>query len=167
MQRPSEPAIGHWVPVVASVASTARLMQTRWPSCVEDEGAAVSGYVLAPDEGDTYDWRGARVLIKASGAVTAGQLGVMESIYPPGLSVPTHIHPGEDEMLYVLDGELNGFCDEDRWTAVTGSFVFVPRDRPHSFVVVGDKPARAIVITGPAVLDGQVAATGTPVGRQS
>ena len=123
----------------------------------------VSGFVRAPGEGDAYDWRGARVVIKASGDDTAGQLGVMESSYPPGLSVPAHVHAGEDEMLYVLDGELQGFCDGDSWTATPGSFVFVPRDRRHGFVVTSEGPARALVIVGPPRLDGQVVATGVPV----
>ena len=125
----------------------------------------VSGYVRAADEGDAYDWHGARVVVKASGADTFGQLAVMDSTYPPGLSVPAHAHAGEDEMFYVLDGELSGFCDDDRWTAAAGSFVFVPRDRPHGFVVTSAGPARALVIVGPPRLDGQVAATGTPVDR--
>ncbi len=77
----------------------------------------VSGYVRAADEGDAYDWHGARVVVKASGADTFGQLAVMDSTYPPGLSVPAHVHAGEDEMFYVLDGELAAFCDDDRWTA--------------------------------------------------
>jgi quercetin dioxygenase-like cupin family protein len=123
----------------------------------------VSGYVHAPHEGAAYDWRGARVVIKAAGADTLGQLAVMESSYPPGLSVPAHVHVGEDEMLYVLDGELRGFCDDEQWTATPGSFVFVPRNRPHGFVVTGDGPARALVIVGPARLDSQVVAGGTPV----
>jgi quercetin dioxygenase-like cupin family protein len=126
---------------------------------------AVGGYVRAANEGDAYDWRGARVVIKASGEDTFGQLGVMESTYPPGLSVPAHTHAGEDEMFYLLDGELRGFCDDDRWTATSGSFVFVPRDRPHGFVVTSDGPARALVIVGPSRLDRQVVANGTPVPR--
>lgn len=123
----------------------------------------MSGYVFAAHEGDAYDWRGTRVVIKASGEDTFGQLGVMESTYPPGLAVPMHVHAGEDEMFYVLEGELRGFCDDDRWKATSGSFVFVPRDRPHGFTVTGDAPARALVIVGPSVLDRQIAATGTPV----
>jgi quercetin dioxygenase-like cupin family protein len=59
----------------------------------------------------------------------------MESIYPPGLTVPAHLHDGEDEMFYLLTGELTGYCDQDSWTARAGSFVFVPRDRPHGFTV--------------------------------
>ena len=51
---------------------------------------AMSGYVHRVDEGATYDWRGARGVIKASAEDTFGQLGVMESTYPPGLAVPSH-----------------------------------------------------------------------------
>ena len=124
---------------------------------------AMSGYLHGIDEGAAYDWRGARVVIKASSKDTSGQLGVMESTYPPGLSVPSHHHAGEDEMLYVLAGEMQGFCDDSHWTATAGSFVFVPRDRPHGFVVTSDVPARALVIVGPPRLDGQIANNGTPI----
>lgn len=125
----------------------------------------MSGYVHGVGEGTAYDWRGARIVIKASGADTAGQLSVMESTYPPGLSVPAHTHADEDEMFYVLAGELQGFCDDNHWTATPGTFVLVPRDRPHGFVVTSDEPARALVIVGPPSLDAQIAATGTLVPR--
>ena len=118
------------------------------------------GFVLGPGEGPAYGFHGARVVIKASGEQTSGQLGVMESTYPPGLSVHTHVHPGEDEMFYLLAGELTGYCDEDRWTAQAGSFVFVPRGHPHSFMVTSDGPATALVIAGPSQLDGQIVARG-------
>jgi quercetin dioxygenase-like cupin family protein len=123
----------------------------------------MSGYVLAAHEGDAYDWHDARVVIKASGDETRGQLGVMESTYPPGLSVHRHTHRGEDEMFYVLDGELRGSCGDDEWTATPGSFVFVPRNCPHSFEVTGDGPARVLVIVGPSKLDREVAENGTRV----
>jgi|RhiMetdeSRZDD1v2_1073273.scaffolds.fasta_scaffold1279886_2 quercetin dioxygenase-like cupin family protein len=126
----------------------------------------MSGFARAAHEGDAYDWRGARVVIKASGDDTHGQLAVMEAIYPPGLSVPAHVHDGEDEMFYLLAGELRGFCDDDRWTATPGSFVFVPRDRPHGFVVTSAEPARGLVIVGPARLDRSVVTNGLPVRDQ-
>lgn len=123
----------------------------------------MAGFVLRPNQGTAYDFHGARVVIKASGNDTLGQLGVMESVYPPGLSVPTHVHEGEDEMFYLLAGELSGFCGHERWIVRPGSFVFVPRDRPHGFTVTSSTPARALVVTGPAQLDRQIAATGTPL----
>jgi quercetin dioxygenase-like cupin family protein len=120
----------------------------------------MSGFVRAIGTGPTYEWNGARVTIKASSTDTLDHLAVLEFSYPAGLSVHSHIHVGEDEMFYLLDGELSGFCDGDEWTAGPGSFVFVPRDRPHGFVVVGSQPARALVVVGPARLDQQVAASG-------
>jgi quercetin dioxygenase-like cupin family protein len=122
----------------------------------------MSGFALGPGEGRAHDFHGASVVIKASGADTLGQLAVMEFTYPPALSVHPHVHDGEDEMFYLLDGELSGYCGDDRWTATAGSFVFVPRDRLHGFTVTSDRPARAIVITGPPRLDRQIAARGTP-----
>ncbi len=122
-----------------------------------------SGFVLGPGEGPAYGFHGSAVVIKASGEHTLGQLGVMEAVYPSGLAVHEHVHAGEDEMFYVLDGEMAVFCGEDRWTVSAGGFVFVPRDRPHGFTVTGAGPARALVITGPSRLDGQIAARGEPV----
>jgi quercetin dioxygenase-like cupin family protein len=121
----------------------------------------MSGFVLGPGEGRAHDFHGASVVIKASGGDTVGQLGVLEFSYPPGLSVHPHVHAGEDEMFYVLDGELSGYCGDDHWTATAGSFVFVPRDQVHGFTVTGDTTARAVVITGPPRLDHQIAARGT------
>jgi len=122
-----------------------------------------SGFVLGPGEGPAYGFHGSAVVIKASVEQTSGQLGVMESAYPPGLSVHEHVHEGEDEMFYLLEGEMAVFCGEERWTVSAGGFVFVPRDRPHGCTVTSAGPARALVITGPSRLAGQVAARGEPV----
>ena len=127
----------------------------------------MTGFVLGPGEGPAYDFHGAGVVIKASGGDTLGQLAVMESAYPPGRSVRAHVHAGEDEMFYLLAGELSGFCGEDRWTATPGTFVFVPRDCQHGFEVTSAEPARAIVVTGPPRLDGQIAAAGRRLGPAS
>src|SRR5262249_32776121 len=54
-------------------------------------------------------------------------VAVIDSLYPAGLSVPGHRHDGEDEMFYLLAGAVELFCEDDRWTAGPGDFVFVPR----------------------------------------
>jgi quercetin dioxygenase-like cupin family protein len=120
----------------------------------------MSGFLLPATGGETYLWHGAQVTIKASGRDTSGQLAVMESVYPVGLSVPSHVHEGEDEMFYLLEGKLEGFCEDHRWVAGPGDFVFVPRDRRHGFVVADDMPARALVIVGPPNVDSSVVSGG-------
>jgi quercetin dioxygenase-like cupin family protein len=117
-------------------------------------GVMTSGFILGPGEGPAYGFHGSAVVIKASGEHTLGQIGVMESAYPPGLSVHEHVHADEDEMFYLLEGELSVFCGEDRWIVSADSFVFVPRGHSHGFSVTSAGPSRALVITGPARLDG-------------
>jgi mannose-6-phosphate isomerase-like protein (cupin superfamily) len=68
------------------------------------------------------------------------------------------MHAGEDEMFYLLSGELVGYCGDENWTATAGRFVFVPRDQVHGYTVTGDAPAWALVITGPPKLDRLIAA---------
>ena len=123
----------------------------------------MSGFALAPGDGPAYLFHGATVVFKAAGEQTLGQLAVMESTYPAGLSVQEHVHAGEDEMFYLLAGELSVFCEQRRWTVTAGGFVFVPRDSPHGFTVTGSEPARALVVTGPAQLDRQIAEHGQPI----
>ena len=126
----------------------------------------MSGYIYPARSGPTFECHGARIAIKASGQDTHGQLAVMESTYPAGLSVSEHFHDGEDEMFFLLEGRLQVWCDGKEWTAEPGSFVFVPRNRPHSFTVTGDSPARALVVLGPPNLDRQIAKSGIPVVEQ-
>lgn len=123
----------------------------------------MSFFVRGAGRGDTYEFGGARFTVKASGSDTEGRVGVMEQSGPAGLTVPPHTHDGEDEMFYVLEGELRGFCGTERFTATAGDFIFLPRDVEHGFEIVGDRPARALTICGPARFDALVVDRGTPV----
>jgi quercetin dioxygenase-like cupin family protein len=122
----------------------------------------LAGFVLGPTEGRAYGFHGSTVVMKATGATTLGQLAVMEATYPVGLSVHEHVHDGEDEMFYLLAGEISISCEADSWVAGPGSFVFVPRNCRHGFVVTSAEPASALVITGPPRLDRQIADRAEP-----
>lgn len=123
----------------------------------------MSGFVRPAGSGDRFDLGGAVFTVKATGADTQGRVAVMEQEGQPGLEVPPHTHDGEDEMFYLLAGALEGFCGERRFTAVAGDFLFLPRDVEHGFSVVGDEPARALTIVGPARFDHLVMTQGTPL----
>ncbi|MFC5139984.1 cupin domain-containing protein [Actinomycetospora rhizophila] len=123
----------------------------------------MSFFVKGAGEGDRYGFGGAVFTVKASGTDTEGRVGVMEQAAPGGLTVPPHTHEGEDEMFYVLEGEVRGFCGDERFTAATGAFIFLPRDVEHGLEVVGDRPARVLTIVGPARFDALVVSQGTPL----
>jgi mannose-6-phosphate isomerase-like protein (cupin superfamily) len=124
--------------------------------------AAQAGYLLGPDEGDRYWFLGTLMTVKAGGAQTDGALTLIEQLAPAGFAPPPHVHLREDEAFYILEGELRVTCGERSWNAPADSFVFLPKGVPHTFAVVGDRPARLLQITAPAQFERFVAAVGKP-----
>jgi mannose-6-phosphate isomerase-like protein (cupin superfamily) len=59
---------------------------------------------------------------------------------------------GEDECFAVLDGELSVRCGGEIFDAPRGSFVFLPRGRPHRFWA-RDRPARLLLIAVPGGIE--------------
>jgi mannose-6-phosphate isomerase-like protein (cupin superfamily) len=112
----------------------------------EESGSAV---VVGPGEGEAIWFLNSRMTVKATGETTRGAYGLIESVIPPGFSPPMHIHHRDDESYFVLDGRLTVRCGDDTYSATAGSYVFLPRDVPHTFVVEGDKPARWLTLTTP------------------
>ena len=88
--------------------------------------------------------------MKASQHSTGGALSVFETTVEGG--PPLHVHDREDECFYVLDGELSVRCGGDVFDAPAGSFVFLPRGRPHRFWT-RDKPARLLLIAVPGGIE--------------
>jgi quercetin dioxygenase-like cupin family protein len=90
-----------------------------------------------------------RMTIKAFAEDTGGAFGLIESRIAAGASPPLHIHRREDESFYVLAGRIRFRCGEEDILAGPGSFVFLPRDVPHTFVVEGDDEARVLTLMTP------------------
>jgi len=105
----------------------------------------LAGYVIPPGSGVAGD-----PSLKASQRSTGGALSVFETTI--GTGPPLHVHDREDECFYVLDGELSIRCGSDTFNASAGSFVFLPRGRPHRFWAK-DQPARLLLITIPGGIE--------------
>jgi uncharacterized protein (TIGR02246 family) len=87
--------------------------------------------------------------LRATAQTTHGGFGLVESVMPPGFASPYHTHQLEDEAFYVVEGDMAFVCD-GQWTiAGPGTFVFGPRNLPHGFKVVGDAPARMLLLCSP------------------
>jgi quercetin dioxygenase-like cupin family protein len=80
--------------------------------------------------------------VKAAADATGHALGLVETSIPPGHSTPLHVHREEDEAFYVLSGTVDFICGDERFRGTAGAFAYLPRDVPHSFLGVGDEPAR-------------------------
>ena len=72
----------------------------------------------------------------------------------PGRKGPdTHVHTDEDDVFYVLDGELTFLLPDGEVPAPAGTFVLVPPGVEHTFANRTDTPVRVLNIHAPAGFD--------------
>jgi quercetin dioxygenase-like cupin family protein len=113
--------------------------------------AQLSPFWRAPGTGPTLDVLGVTHIDIAKGNDTGHQFSVWESIVPAGAGAPAHTHAREDEVFYVLSGEvlfeIEGAADPLRLCA--GGFLFAPRNRRHAYRNIGTVAARLLVFVIP------------------
>src|ERR1700751_2407629 len=51
--------------------------------------------------------------------------------FPPGTFVPPHIHPTQDEFIYMLDGRLDLGPEGRDFVATSGDLIRLPMQIPH------------------------------------
>lgn len=120
------------------------------------------GYALDRDGGDAFWFLGTRMTVKAGDDQTGGAFTLIDCQCPPGFAPPAHVHHHEDEAFYLLGGSLQVSCGDETWQVEPGGFVFLPKGRPHRFVVVGEEGARLLQITAPAQFERFAADVGVP-----
>ena len=124
----------------------------------------VEPIVKGPGQGDPLWFMGALLTIKASAETTGGSLGMIECLAPRGHGSPLHAHQREDEWFYVVEGELTLWVGGETIVAPAGSFVFGPRNVPHTFLVSSDE-ARFLLVTQPGGFEEFTRAIGEPAPR--
>ncbi|MGC2288767.1 MAG: cupin domain-containing protein [Thermoplasmata archaeon] len=92
-------------------------------------------------------------LIKARAETTDGTFTLLEHRVPPGAGPPLHVHVREDEMWFVLEGELRFKADQEIFRAPAESFVFVARGTPHCLQNIGSVPARYLEMFVPSGME--------------
>lgn len=108
--------------------------------------------ILETGEGKLISARGSSMFFKATRASTNGAFSFMERTLPPGgRKPPPHIHTNCEEAFYVLDGEIEFFLGDDRFTGRSGSFVHVPGGVSHTYSNAATAPSRLLIIHAPAM----------------
>jgi len=87
---------------------------------------------------------------------------VLEMTLPVGSAPPLHVHDDLDDTWYILDGEMVVRCGDDELVVRAGHWVSMPRGVPHTFVVVGDREARILIVHDNARFRDLVRALGVP-----
>ncbi len=81
----------------------------------------------------------------------AEQLVVIEVKLEPGGGHDFHRHPNQEEVIYVLDGEIEQWVDRRSRTLRAGDSAFIPAAMVHASFNVSGAPARLLAILAPCV----------------
>lgn len=87
---------------------------------------------------------GLTLLVRVPPDSTGGVLTSIETANAPGYGPPLHRHQ-ETEIFYVLEGRYLFEVDGRRLVAYAGDVVTVPGGCAHTFVNIGDVPARQFI----------------------
>jgi mannose-6-phosphate isomerase-like protein (cupin superfamily) len=95
----------------------------------------INPIVLQNQQGRALWHFGALMNFKALTEETGGQYWAVEGLADKNMAVPLHSHTHEDEVWFVLEGEIAFTLGEETKIVGPGSFVYVPRNTPHTFQV--------------------------------
>ncbi len=103
--------------------------------------------------------------IKSDRHRTASGMNAVEFTAPRGFGPPLHVHREEDEIMYVVRGEIRLRIDGDDQVATDGAVVSLPAGVAHTFQVVSEQATFLTVAGGrrdEPSFDEFVAAMGDP-----
>jgi len=105
---------------------------------IDEEGQAFKQdpIVVLPDGGDRLEIAGGEFIHKVNSVDTNNVFSVIEIITPPGKGVALHVHEKEDELVYLLRGEIEVTLGDQTMLAVPGVTALLPRGIAHGFTNV-------------------------------
>jgi len=100
---------------------------------------------------DQHDWG---VFAQVSGP-RDGLAGIVaiEATFLPGKCHDFHRHPGQEEVIYVIQGTIEQWLDQEKRTLFAGDSVVIPASAVHATFNDGDAAARILAILSPSVGD--------------
>lgn len=78
---------------------------------------------------------------------TGGLLSLLKVTEVKGLEPPPHTHTREEEIFYLLNGEIEFFAGGKTYKAAAGDCMFLPRNIMHSFRILTDQSDVMLLLT--------------------
>lgn len=82
---------------------------------------------------------GALLNFKALISETGGQYWALTGEADARMAVPLHVHTHEDEIWFVLEGEIAFTIGDEVRRGGPGTFAYIPRHVPHTFQVLSER----------------------------
>jgi quercetin dioxygenase-like cupin family protein len=99
----------------------------------------IQAYKRAPALENSTWYKGLLISQLAGNSDTDGAFDLVESKMKKGTEPPPHIHDREDELFYILAGEIKVFADGQVFTVVAGESVFLPKKIPHAYLIQSEE----------------------------
>jgi quercetin dioxygenase-like cupin family protein len=84
-------------------------------------------------------------------ASNAKGLVVIELTLSPGGGHNFHKHPNQEEVIYVIEGEIEQWVDQEKRTLRSGDSAFIGQDVVHASFNLSERNAKLLAILGPCV----------------
>ncbi|MCA9288324.1 MAG: cupin domain-containing protein [Phycisphaerales bacterium] len=105
------------------------------------------------DQARVLDLGSSRLLHRISSEQTRGEFAVVEFHSEPGEGVGLHVHQNEDELVYLLEGQIKVTLGDQSLTISKGAAALLPRGIPHGYVNSGPTRSRLLAVLLPGRLD--------------
>jgi len=89
----------------------------------------------------------------SSPADGAERIMTVEATFLPGKAHDFHRHPNQEEVIYVLDGELEQWVEHERRLLRVGDAVVIPAAVVHASYNESDGPVKILAVLSPCVGD--------------
>jgi mannose-6-phosphate isomerase-like protein (cupin superfamily) len=96
---------------------------------------ALSVFKRAPSTDISKWYMGSLLTFLADARETGGAFSLIDAVLKPGNEPPPHVHTREDELFYVIEGSFDVYVGEEVLPVNEGGCVFLPRLKPHAFVI--------------------------------
>jgi mannose-6-phosphate isomerase-like protein (cupin superfamily) len=104
-------------------------------------------HVIRQCEGQRLQVLGDQVTIKIASADSPNGQAIVSVEVPPGSGTPCVTHAKEEEVYYLVEGELFMHTPTEKHLLQPGDMVHLPALTPHGYRNPGERPARFLAWT--------------------
>jgi quercetin dioxygenase-like cupin family protein len=97
---------------------------------------------------DTLDW-GTLAWLSHPPATANKQLTVIDVVIMPGKGHDFHKHPRQEEVIFVVEGKVEQWVEQEKQVLAPGDAVYIDADMVHASFNIGAEPAKLLAILGP------------------
>lgn len=110
-----------------------------------------TSHVRNPQEGKKLTIGALQVTVKATGAETGGNFGLVEVTVPPYFAdIWPHLHKESSEAIFITQGMLALTLGEETIVVRQGSFIYIPPQQVHRIWNPAATPATFLAYFAPA-----------------